>query len=155
MLKVFLSFTLFTSFSINAIHCFAQKKYFDTTQVFDWNEKKVTIKDLPKNKLYVLHYSQNLDKKVVDSVELLRKKNYINICLIYDKNTNSIKLKELDKNLPLYFLKKTNKQKFNFESYILTNSKFEIIEQTNSFASLIKYFEEYYMINDGINIEPK
>jgi hypothetical protein len=141
--------------SFNSIHSLAQKSYFDTTQVFNWNDKSVTINDLPKNKLYVIHYSQILDKKVVDSVELMRRNNYINFCLLFDKNSNSIKLKELVKDLPLYFLKRTGKQKDNNDLFILTNSQYEIIGQTDSFVALVKYLEEYYMINDGINVEPK
>lgn len=153
--KVIVSVTLVILLSFNSIHSFAQKRYFDSTQVFNWNDKIVTINDLPKNKLYVIHYSQTLDRKVVDSVELLRRNNYINFCLLFDINTNSIKLKELSKDLPLYFLKRTRKQKDNIGLFILTNSKYEIVGQTNSFVALVKYLEEYYMINDGINIEPK
>jgi hypothetical protein len=153
--KIYVLTTLVLLLSIKPTHSLAQNKYFDSSQVFNWNDKNVTINDLPKNKLYVIHYSQTLDKKLGDSVELLRRNNYINFCLVFDKNYNSIKLKELEKDLPIFFLKRTGKQKDNNGLFILTNSKYEIVRQTNSFVSLIKYLEEYYMINDGINIEPK
>lgn len=148
-------FTFVFLFTLKASYTLAQKSYFDSTQVFHWNDKNVTIKDLPKNKLYVIHYSQTLDRKVVDSVEMMRRNNYINFCLTFDKNTNSINLKEFDKQLPLYFLKRTEKGKNNYDEFILTNSKYEIVGRTNSFVALVKYLEEYYMINDGINVEPK
>jgi hypothetical protein len=153
--KIIIASTLVILLSFNSIHSLAQKRYFDSTQVFNWNNNIVTIKDLPKNKLYVIHYSKTLDRKIVDSVEMMRRNNYINFCLTFDKNTNSINLKEFEKQLPLYFLKRTEKEKNNYDEFILTNSKYEIVGQANSFVALIKYLEEYYMINDGINIEPK
>jgi hypothetical protein len=153
--KIIVSIILIAFFSTSLNRCLAQKKYFDSTQVFDWNDKNVTIKDLPKNKLYIIHFSQILDQKVVDSVELLRRNNYINFYLIFDKNNNSINFKEVEKQLPLYFLKRTEKDKNNYDEFILTNTKYEIVGRANSLVTLIKYLEEYYLINDGINIEPK
>jgi hypothetical protein len=153
--KIIVSAILVIILSLKSYYSLAQNRYFDSTQVFNWNDKNVTIKDLPKNKLYVIQYSQTLDKKILDSVELLRRNNYINFCLIFDKHSNSINLKEFEKQLPLYFLKRTKKEKNNYDQFILTNNKYEIVGSANSFVALIKYLEEYYMINDGINIEPK